>query len=578
MAEPKTEQNTDEDLSNSYHSCSPAETPEMPDIYMSEEDEFGRDTVPKPLQDHDAPDTLTDAMCSLPIIKLDMAPEQLNNVSFELDNTTLEQETSKPVKNEMPLSDSFSIKNDKMPVIEIHFKVEETAQHCDDGSVKQLDEVTLNNSVLDCRDEQKEKLVTETAEDTSTIEAGNNMAVLGSLSETENTVLSTAEESGNIRDLPSLTESSVTKTRRKKKTQERALEASSDDAGHDIKNDTKSTDGKNVPGLPTEGEKKAYVRKRKQSCSFDFSEGTSDEQIKKNPHSDTESKMEDETAEETDDCKFFSVKRTSALTKEPTVGKDKVLKKAAKMSKTSCNPDDRGPEKIFSDSLESELSWKCDVELDLKLGGDCRETAVGQCSSKQSRKLELSQMEEEYESAHEAVDDRLKPSTCPLQDNAEDIHAQDEDADLSDFAVKCNEEMEMKNVFNDSPPASAENSPLAPDEASSPSHEELTSTKSEQEANLEVEKFMERRMESSLCCDSQSGYDFSTASSDSTTSSSSIIRGFDNELPTTAMCRKKKVEEESSGIHPWKRRRERHKDECLERDLPSKANYRSECK
>lgn len=575
--EPKTEQNTDEDLSNSYHSCSPAETPEMPDIYMSEEDEFGRDAVPKLLQDRDAPDTPTGAMCNLPIIKLDMAPEQLNNVSFELDNATLEQETGKPLRNEMPLSDSFSIKTDKMPVIEIQCKVEETTMHADDGSSKQLNEVVLNNSVLDCRDEQKENLVTEAAEGTSTTEASNNMTVLG-LSETENAMPSTAEESDNIRNLPSLTESSVTKTRRRKKTQERASEASSDDTGHDIKNDIKSTDGKNVLGLPTEGEKKAYIRKRKQSCSFDFSEGTSDEQVKKNACSDTESKVEDETTEETEDCKFFSVKRTSAIAKEPSVGKDKMLKKTAKMGKTGCNPDDRGSEKIFSDSLESELLWKSDIEMDLKLGDDCKETAVDQCSSKQSRKLELSRMEEEYDTANEAVDDRLQPSTCPLQDNAEDIHARDEDADLSDFAVKCNEEMDMKIVFNDSPPASAENSPLAPDEASSPSHEELTSTKSEQEANLEVEKFMERRMESSLCCDSQSGYDFSTASSDSTTSSGSIIRGFDNELPTAAMCRKKKVEEENSGIHPWKRRRERHKDETLERDLSSKANYRSECK
>ena len=150
--------------------------------------------------------------------------------------------------------------------------------------------------------------------------------------------------------------------------------------------------------------------------------------------------------------------------------------------------------------------------------------------------------------------DNLEAEGSTFHDTLESRDSVHEEAVLlSEFANECTKEAAVRDVLsgllNDSPhQSSAENSPsssVVPDNSTSPSHEEEhTSTKSEQEANLEVESYMDGgRLGPSLCAvESPPGFEFSTASNDSTENSS--LQGFaaDADLPTRS---RKKMADDS---------------------------------
>lgn len=580
--ERKPEQNVDEELSNSSHSSSPAPSPEMPDIYTSEDEDLLKD-VPK-LTDLESSVPEDNSCHDLPVIErtvppdMTLAPSETSTISEVATNTT---DVSDKVTTVITSLDSSCL------TTVAEGSGESTISATSTLPMEHLSEAAINEPALAQKCVSPLPTLVEELEGDLAC-AVNDDASMSLTSRAETPKPDTEEETDKPALPPTLVESSCSaaspaKTRRRKKQLEKPLEMRGEVAAAS-KSWAPAVNLEEMceePKVETVLEGTADVhkkRKRKLSTCVEPVETTANVNVLENKSSETGFEDVSETEGTTEPAEELKLKPQRlkdipVLVKELTTPFEKSSKKQklvkAGAAQTKDAPKDLECIQTSIPVTETDHAWKFDTKFNSEEAEAEDKTGV------QPELVKEVEMPVKDDEIIEGSGFEVACACQPLSSSLDEARIRDEEANLlSEFAVECNKEA-LKNVFNDSPPASSENSPSAQDEATSPSQEEQTSTKSEQEANLEVEAYMGRRLEA--LCDSQSGYDFSTASSDSTTSSSSSIRGFDNEGRPSSTSRKRKFDEEENNrtLHK-KRRKERHGDEDLDKNL-TKSNYRSDC-
>ena len=582
--ERKPEESVDEELSNSSsHSSSPAPSPEMPDIYTSEDEDMLKD-APK-LTDPESSLHEDNSCHDLPVIERTVPADETLPPS-ETSSSTAEVATdTTDVSDKATTSTTASESSCLAATAEL--PGESSTRHFSEAAAAISESALIQKCVSPLP-----ALVEESEGDLASAATDADAPVSLAPPRAETPKPNAEEETDKPVLPPTLVESScssaatsLAKTRRRKKQADKPSEMPGEVASpgrvcpdaivddvvcEEVKAETVSE------GPPVDVEKK---RKRKLSTCVEPTESIAAANVPQNPISEmefedvSEAESAAEPAEESKP-KSSSLRRKDipVLVKELTTPFEKTSKKQ-KLVKTGSAQTIDAPKDLecmqTSSAAETETDppWKFDAKSD-EIETDSK-TAI------QPELVKEEEMPVKDEEILESSGFEVAYACQPQSSDLDEGRISNEDANLlSEFAVECSKEA-LKNVFNDSPPASSENSPSAQDEATSPSQEEQTSTKSEQEANMEVEVYMGRRLDT--CCDSQSGYDFSTASSDSTTSSSSSRRGFDNEGRPSSTSRKRKFDEEENNrtLHK-KRRKDRHGDEDLDKSL-SKPNYRSDC-